>query len=159
MKKTILIVEDNKELSEMFKIKFEKGGFNVFISDNGFDSLGLAIEKEPDLILLDIMMPDMDGFETLKVLKEQTSLKTKIFIFSNLKSDDHIKKAKKLGADDYLVKADYTPKEVLDKVILSIGPADDKKSIFCSDADKTFVSQCPHCGEKFKLDIKISKDE
>ncbi len=146
MTKKILIVEDNKDLLEMFKLKFEKSWFEVFTAENGFNSLSLAVDNQPDLILLDIMMPNMDGFETLSVIREQTSLDTKIVIFSNIKNKAHIEKAKALWADDYLVKADYTPWEVLKKVSSMIDTT--KK-----DNKKTIKVKCPNCNEILDVDI------
>lgn len=152
MSKKILIVEDNKDLHEMFRIKFEKWGFEVFVAEDWFSALWLAVEKKPDLILLDIMMPDMDWFETLKVIREQTSLNTKVVIFSNIKNAAHIDKAKKLWADDYLVKADHTPNEVYNKVnkILWI---ELEQTMCSSSANKTI--KCPHCDKDLDVEINL----
>lgn len=135
----LLIVEDDETLSEMYKIKFEKEWFEVMVANNWFDASIKIWWFKPNVILLDIMMPDMDWFETLKVFRQQTSLDTKIIMFSNLDKDDDIKEAMKLWADDYLIKANVTPKQAVEKVysLLNVVP--------------TKVITCPHCWEKFSI--------
>lgn len=135
----LLIVEDDETLSEMYKIKFEKEWFEVLVANNWFDASIKIWWFKPNVILLDIMMPDMDWFETLKVFRQQTSLDTKIIMFSNLDKDDDIKEAMKLWADDYLIKANVTPKQAVEKVysLLNVIPS------------KTIT--CPHCWEKFSI--------
>lgn len=135
----LLIVEDDETLSEMYKIKFEKEWFEVLVANNWFDASIKIWWFKPNVILLDIMMPDMDWFETLKVFRQQTSLDTKIIMFSNLDKDDDIKEAMKLWADDYLIKANVTPKQAVEKVysLLNVTPSK--------------VITCPHCWEKFSI--------
>ena len=142
MTKKILIVEDNPELHEMFRMKFEKWWFEVHIAEDGFAGLWKAVDENPDIILLDIMMPNMDGFETLQTIKNQTSLDTKIIIFSNVKNNAHVEKAKKLWADDYLVKSDNTPAQVYDKVMEVLG---------LWTLEKQNIT-CPHCWWKIDID-------
>lgn len=151
MWKKLLIAEDDKELYEMFKLKFQKGGFEVFIAENWFDAISTAVNEKPDIILLDIMMPNMDGFETLQTLRQQTSLDTKIFVFSNLKTNQHIEQAKQLWADDYLVKADYTPSQVYQKVVDILGLEGESTKW----TQETPVHKCPHCWEE--LNITVNK--
>ena len=116
-KHKILIIDDEKALLEMFETKFKKEGFAIHIETNGLSGLTKASEIKPDLILLDIMMPGIDGVETLKAFKKCTSLNTKIVIFSNLsETSDNIKDAMELGADEYLLKANFTPGEIVEHV-------------------------------------------
>lgn len=140
--KKILLVEDDFSLSEMYRLKFEKEWFEVEVSENGFDAL-INIQKfRPDVILLDIMMPDIDWFETLEVIRKQTNLDTKIIMFSNLNRKDDIDKALELGADDYLIKANVTPREAVKKVL-------DMLNISSSS-----IITCPNCGHQFENNQK-----
>ena len=116
-KKTILLVDDDTMISSMYGTKFEQANFEVLMADNGADGLELALANKPDLILLDIIMPQLDGFAVLERLK--MSAKTKnipVILLTNLGTEEDIKKGEELGAKDYLVKANLTPSEVLDKV-------------------------------------------
>lgn len=145
----ILIVEDDINLSEMYKIKFQKEWFEVQVSDNWFDALVTIQNFKPDVILLDIMMPDIDWFETLKVIREQTSFDTKIIMFSNLNRKDDIDKALNLWADDYLIKANVTPKEAVERVKDMLWAEKEKKSSNQSDVKLWIEVVCPHCWKKF----------
>jgi two-component system alkaline phosphatase synthesis response regulator PhoP len=111
-----MIIEDNIELSEQYKLKLEHAGFYVITALDGEQGLLSAAEERPDVILLDILMPNMDGFEVLRAIKNNTSLNSIIMIVSNLSGPEQFQKAKDLGADDYLVKADVTPSFVVEKI-------------------------------------------
>lgn len=134
----LLIVEDDETLSAMYKLKFEKEWFDVNIAENGLEATTLINEFKPDVILLDIMMPDMDWFETLAVIRNQTSLDTKIVMFTNLDKQKDIDEAKQLWADDFIIKANVTPKETVQRVLNLL--SQDKRKI-----------QCPHCGKIFNI--------
>jgi DNA-binding response OmpR family regulator len=112
----VMIIEDNIELSEQYKLKLEHEGFLVLTAPDGEEGLLLSAEERPDVILLDILMPQMDGFEVLRAIKNNTSLNSIIIIVSNLSGPEQLQKAKSLGADDYMVKADVTPALVADRV-------------------------------------------
>ena len=112
----IMIIEDNIELSEQYKLKLELEGFLVLTSPDGEQGLIMAAEERPDVILLDILMPNMDGFEVLRAIKNNTSLSSIIIIVSNLSGPEQLQKAKQLGANDYLVKSDVTPSIVVEKI-------------------------------------------
>lgn len=113
----VLLVEDEDMLSEMYKIKFEKEGFVFLRAVEGADGLALANKEKPDIILLDVIMPKMDGFAVLKKLKsDPNTKKIKVILLTNLGQDEDINKGKEMGADDYLVKANFTPTQVLDRV-------------------------------------------
>jgi len=111
-----MIIEDNIDLSEQYKLKLEIEGFTVLTAPDGEQGLILAAEERPDVILLDILMPNMDGLEVLKAIKNNTSLNSIIIIVSNLSSPEQFQKAKTLGASDYLVKSDVTPAIIVEKV-------------------------------------------
>lgn len=114
----ILIIDDDEFLLDMYSIKFKEQGFDVEIAYSGID----GIEKikggfSPDIILVDLVMPNMDGFEFLKEIKSENLLKSaKIIILSNLGQESDIKKGLSLGADDYIIKAHFTPSEIIKKI-------------------------------------------
>jgi DNA-binding response OmpR family regulator len=115
--KTILLIEDDNMISNMYKIKLEQMHFVVLLADNGVTGLEMAISKQPDLILLDIILPQLDGFAVLERLK--MSDKTKdiiVLMLTNLGTEEDMKRGKGLGAVDYLIKANLTPTEVGEKV-------------------------------------------
>lgn len=117
MSKKILIVEDEEFLSEMYKIKLVAEGYEVLVADNGMDGVDMAFSEQPDLILLDLMMPKMNGFQVLEKLKENDRTKEiKVYVLSNLSQGEEIKKGMFLGAEGFLVKASLTPTEVSDFV-------------------------------------------
>lgn len=122
-KTSILIVEDEKMLAEMYATKFEMEGFIVDKAFDGVNGLEKARKVKPKIILLDIIMPKLDGFAVLKELRADDDFKkTPIVLLTNLGQEDDIEKGKKLGATDYFVKANHTPTDVVQKVrdILSV---------------------------------------
>jgi CheY-like chemotaxis protein len=126
--KKILIVEDDVILVRMYTKKFEHEGFEVVAAYSGGEGLAQAAKEKPDLILLDIMMPAMDGFAVIRELKEDLSLRnTPIVILTNLgTSDIFIQEAKRLGVEDYLIKYKVAAKDVVAKVKSLVG--EDQKS-------------------------------
>jgi len=117
-KAKILIIEDDLTLVEMYKKKFSQEGYEMIEAYNGQDGLLKAQEEKPDLILLDIMMPKMDGFQVLEKLKNDPLLaKIPVMILTNIATKpEDIKRAKKLGACDYIIKANFVPSEIIQKV-------------------------------------------
>jgi len=116
-KKKILIIEDEKFLLELYQGRFEKDGYQVFTAINGLTGLKLAQKEKPDLIILDILMPGMDGYEVIRKLKEDNQTKEiTILVLSNLGQREEINQGLKTGADDYIIKTDLTPSELIDKV-------------------------------------------
>lgn len=117
MKKYILIVEDDPFLVEMYAAKLTAENFDIEVVNDGSNVLKKISEKKPDLILLDIVLPKVDGFEVLKKIKEDPKLKDiKVVTLTNLGQKDEVEKGLKLGADEYVIKAHYTPTEVVEKV-------------------------------------------
>ncbi|HCJ52558.1 MAG: hypothetical protein A2898_00110 [Candidatus Kerfeldbacteria bacterium RIFCSPLOWO2_01_FULL_48_11] len=113
----ILLVEDEKMLSEMYVAKFSKEGVKVMTAADGAAGLEIAKKELPDIILLDIIIPKIDGFAVLKELKSDPSTrKIPIILLTNLGQDEDVNKGKDLGADDYFIKSDHTPAEVVLKV-------------------------------------------
>jgi len=116
-KTKVLIVEDEEMLVNMYISKFEKEGFEPIKALNGREGLELAKKENPAIVLLDIIMPEMDGFMVLKELKVDPKTKNiPVIMLTNLGQDEDIQKGNKLGAKDYLVKANLTPAQVVDKV-------------------------------------------
>lgn len=113
----VVIVEDEKMLADMYTTKFTMEGFEASKANDGMAGLALAKEVKPDIILLDVIMPKLDGFGVLKELRQDATLKkTPVILLTNLGQDEDIKKGKQLGATDYFVKANHTPAEVVTKV-------------------------------------------
>jgi DNA-binding response OmpR family regulator len=119
-KKTILIVEDEPDVQKIYKDIFRKKGYKILSADSGVKGLNLAIQKKPDLILLDIILPLKEGFEVLADLKRnKETAAIPVVILSNLEQEYEMSMAEALGAVRYLVKSDVTPKEVV-KVVEEI---------------------------------------
>ena len=114
--KKVMIVEDNKDLQEIYKMSFEKAGYEVIQEMDGLDGIAGVVDKSPDVVLLDIMMPQMDGFEFLKAMRENTSIKIPVIVCSNLSDTETFNRAVKEGAMAVLLKANYTGKELVEKV-------------------------------------------
>ncbi|MDD4271621.1 MAG: response regulator [Patescibacteria group bacterium] len=113
----ILIVEDEEYLSDMYKIKFEQAGYATVIAHDGLEGFELAKREQPDLVLLDLILPKLDGFKVLaQIRKEPSTKKIKIFILSNLGQSDEVNKGMATGADGYFIKANLTPSQLLEKV-------------------------------------------
>ena len=119
----VLIVDDDVFLLDMYSIKFKESGFSVEIAKNGEDALAKAKSLNPDIILLDIVMPKMDGFDVLREIKQNNiAPNAVIFILTNLGQKEDVDRGLKLGANDYIVKAHFTPSEVVAKVRSFLGP-------------------------------------
>lgn len=114
--KKIMIVEDNKDLQEIYKHSFEKYGFEVIVRGDGLEGVMSVVEVMPDVILLDLMMPGMDGFGFLKKLKEIESVTIPVIVCSNISDVETINRAIKDGAEGVLLKVDYSGKQLVEKV-------------------------------------------
>ncbi|HMB65605.1 MAG TPA: response regulator [Patescibacteria group bacterium] len=125
----ILLVEDDSFLLSMYSTKFELENFDVTIAEDGEKGWKLAQKEDPDVILLDIKLPKMDGFEVLKKIKgnKETS-NIPVILLTNLSQKEDRDKGLDLGADDYLVKAHFMPSEVVGKIKkLLQGGSEDKE--------------------------------
>jgi two-component system alkaline phosphatase synthesis response regulator PhoP len=121
MSKTkILIAEDDKFIGDVYETKLSSEGFDVTLAVNGAEALEKIKKETPELILLDIFMPELDGMGFLKKVKEDEDLKEykniPIIILTNASERDYVAKALDLGAVDYMVKSNFTPDEVIGKV-------------------------------------------
>lgn len=115
MSKKILIAEDEASLSKALQLKLSNLGFEVVLAEDGAMALDYLQKSDFDLVLLDLMMPKIDGFG---VLSQKASWHSKpvVFINSNLSQKADIEKAQKLGADDFLVKSDLSLKDIVEKI-------------------------------------------
>ena len=115
--KKVLIVDDDEFLLDMYVLKFKEAGFVVEVAQNGEEAIQKAKQANPDAILLDVVMPKIDGFEALRTIKkENIAPNAAIFILSNLGQKEDTERGLGLGAVDYIVKAHFTPSEVVSKV-------------------------------------------
>lgn len=113
----VLLVEDDAFLANIYQKKFELEGFKITVADNGEAGLDAAKKKQPDIILLDILLPKMDGFTVLEQLKKDTKTKEiPVMLLTNLGQKDDVEKGLALGAVDYLIKAHFKPGETVEKV-------------------------------------------
>lgn len=115
--KNILLIEDDPFLIDIYTTKLKESGFKVEVATDGEEGLRKLIEKKFDLLVLDIVLPRIDGWEILRKVKAVPGLKNlKIVILSNLGQKDEIEKGINLGATKYLIKAHYTPSEVVEEI-------------------------------------------
>ena len=120
--KSILLVEDDEFLAELYATKLQLEGFEVALAVDGEKGLQMTKDLKPDLILLNIILPKMDGFEVLAAVKKDPALKSiPIILLTNLSQKDEVKKGLDLGAIDYLIKAHFMPSEVVKKIKDTIG--------------------------------------
>lgn len=116
-KKKIMVVEDDSFVMDIYKTKLTQEGFDVIEAINGAEALKKLKETKPDLVLLDIVMPYMDGLEVLKNMKNDEMAKDiPVILLTNLSQKEEVKNGMSLGASDYLIKSHFTPSEVLAKV-------------------------------------------
>lgn len=122
MPKKILLIEDDELVYNLLEEKLEKQGYEVLIATDGQKGLDKLEETEPDLILLDMVMPGKNGFEVMEEVQENDQWsETPIIVLSNSGQPVKLKKAKKLGAQDWLIKTEFDPEEVIEKVKKQIG--------------------------------------
>lgn len=117
MAKHILIVEDDEFLRDVVTIKLTAGGFKVSFAPDGRQALDSIKKSKPDLMLLDLLLPGMSGFEVLEKIKMDVETGgIPVIIFSNLDSKENMEKGLKLGAADYMVKSQCTLEEIIEKI-------------------------------------------
>ena len=122
MAKTVLVVEDDKYMREVLVAKLIKEGFTVLEAVDGSTGLELTAKKKPDLVVLDIILPVMNGFDYLEAKAKVAAIAAiPVIILSNLGQREDVERGMKLGAKDYLVKAHFTPNDLIAKVQAHIG--------------------------------------
>ena len=113
----IAIIEDDPVISQMYRMKFEADGFDVQLANNGNRGVALVKSFTPDLILLDLQMPEMDGLEALTIMRKNDWGKNiPVIILTNLGEEESPKELHALGIHSYIVKADLTPRQVVQRV-------------------------------------------
>lgn len=113
----LLIVEDDYELAEMYATKFKNSGFSVDVAHNGAEGYAKMKADKPDLVLMDMMMPELSGLEAVRKAKADSAIqKIPIIMLTNQSDDADVKAAMEAGAQSYILKADLTPSQVVDVV-------------------------------------------
>lgn len=113
----IAIVEDDGVIRQMYRMKFEGEGFEVEVAENGKDGVALVQHMKPDIILLDMHMPEMDGVTALtKIRGEKWGKDIPVIVLTNLGEEESPKNLRALGINGYIVKADFTPRQVVARV-------------------------------------------
>lgn len=113
----ILLIEDDSLIIKIYTTRLVADGFQVLSASNGEEGIRIAEQERPDLILLDIMMPKMDGFTVLESLRNHDALKhIPIIVYSNLAQESEMKRALELGANEFIVKANISPTELVNKM-------------------------------------------
>lgn len=116
-KEKVLLVEDDLALLKIYSNKLRINNFNVLMATTGDEALRMAMTEKPAIILLDVILPEKDGFMVLEELKKQAPTKNiPVIILSNLGQASDIERGKKLGAKDYLVKSDVSLVDLVEKV-------------------------------------------
>jgi len=114
---TILLIEDDPFLLSMYSTKFELENFKVVTASDGEKGVELVQDSNPDIILLDILMPKMDGFEVLEKIKANPKTKDiPVILLTNLNQQEDVERGMELGANDFLIKAHFMPSEVVGKI-------------------------------------------
>lgn len=118
----VAIIEDDIAISQMYRLKFETEGFDVQTADNGKLGLELVEAFHPDIILLDLMMPEMSGDEMLAELRKKPwGKEVKVIILTNLGEEEAPKALKELHVHSFIVKAEMTPRQVAERVKQALG--------------------------------------
>lgn len=113
----IILVEDDPFLIDIYTLKIKEAGFEVIAIEDGDKALNVLEKEKPDLLLLDIVLPNYDGWEILKKVREKKQFQNlPVIILSNLGQKQEVEKGLDLGAVKYLIKAHYTPTEVVEEI-------------------------------------------
>lgn len=121
--KTILLCEDDPLLQTMYKTKFEKDGFTVFVAHNGEECVELALSKHPNFLVCDIMLPKLSGLDAISQIRlDSWGKNLPVIILSNLMNQTEKDKAQTLEVKAFLLKSDTTPKQVVDAVYAHLTP-------------------------------------
>ncbi|MCK5592381.1 MAG: response regulator [Candidatus Pacebacteria bacterium] len=125
--KKILLAEDDQFISRAYKDGLERVGFEIIIALEGFTAIEKVKTEKPDIVLLDLMMPEKNGFEVLEEIRAgENSKDTPVIILSNLGQASDVEKGKELGATDYLIKSNFSMKEVIEKVKFHLEKSNNK---------------------------------
>jgi DNA-binding response OmpR family regulator len=121
-KKKIILVEDDKTLAAVYRSRLELEGFEINEVNNGAEALSAAVQFKPDLILLDVMMPKISGFDVLDILRNTpTTANIRVIMLTALSQPKDKEKAQSLGVDDYLVKSQVVISDVVERIRHHLG--------------------------------------
>jgi len=116
-KKKILIVEDDSFIRDIYQVRFSQEDFEVVATEDGIVAIEKLKEFTPDIILLDIIMPMMDGLDVLREIKKEDRLKDiPVIMLTNISEKESVDEGREIGANDYLIKSNFTPSEVVSRV-------------------------------------------
>ena len=153
MKYQVLLVEDSKAIQQMYRNKLMMEQFAVVTADNGMEAIKALSLSKPDIILLDLMMPIMDGYKVLQVVKTDQKFKDlPVLVFSAKGQPDEVEKALSLGASGFIVKSVTKPNEVVERIrsILSQKPVEQKVSHYTVEIKET-IYDAKKLSDDFKL--------
>lgn len=170
LKETILVVEDELAFRRVYVDLLKSEGYNVLVAEDGEKGWELAYKELPDLIVLDLALPKLHGFDVLKNMRSSGVTKSiPVLVMTVLGEQEDIRKGFELGANDYLVKGYYTPVEMLNKVRLMLSASDIRKGIGSykvavkerkldaakleHDIGLTDLFSCPSCGGELALEL------
>lgn len=169
--KKILIVDDEEILRKIYSDRLTFEGFTVETAPDGEEALAKIRTSPPNLILLDILMPKLNGLQVLEQINNDTALKTiPVIVLSNVANDENIKKALALGAKDYLLKTNFSPNEIISKIktlidtpaekVYKISPRDGYGDVIKISQDFSFINlyKCPNCGGTLVFELKPTKN-
>lgn len=140
----ILIIDDNIELTSIMRIPFENVGFQVYTSSDGKEGLETAMSFQPDVVLLDLLMPEENGYEVLASLRAITTFHSSLIVSSNLSEKSDIQRALDLGADRFIHKADYTLDQIVKIVQEVLSEKNSRQPINASSESDFCFSSSPH---------------
>jgi two-component system response regulator AdeR len=113
----VLIVEDDNDICEMYAITFMRKGFTVYTAPDGKAAIQKFQNKQPDIVLLDIMMPNVDGYQVLSEVRKDVTKYTPVIMLTNLDANDFSREAQIADIDAYLIKSHHSPSEVVQKTV------------------------------------------
>jgi DNA-binding response OmpR family regulator len=131
-KPRVLFIEDDLTLSSLFTVRMQAEGFEVYQAHDGDTALQVAKEFHPDLVLCDLMMPNLSGYDVIDIMRNTVeTANAKIVVISALSQPEDIDKAMKLGADDYIVKSQVVIDDIMDRLrkLLEMPPSGIKSGI------------------------------
>ncbi|MDO8668879.1 MAG: response regulator [Candidatus Buchananbacteria bacterium] len=113
----VLLVEDDSMIVQMYKTRMESEGWEVFSTDRGSEAFKIAETEKPSIILLDVILPEMDGFAILKELKDSPATKSMpVLMLTNLGQESDQNKGKEMGVNGYFIKSQHTPADIITKI-------------------------------------------
>lgn len=167
MKAKILIVDDEEILRRIYSDRLNFEGFVVDSAADGEEAINKMRTFQPNLVLLDILMPKLNGIQVLQAMSQDATLKTiPVIVLSNVANDENIKQALALGAKDYLLKTNFSPNEIIAKITAQVGDGGEKVYKIApreGTADVVKLSQdfpflnlykCPNCGGNVLFQLK-----